>query len=107
MGYFDKFSHEGIKFMDNAEKGTFDEIRDSVVHIADFGFIKGKRGEFAVIKVAEMPGRFYFCNEIITDMLKTVQEDGMESELALQGIRFYQNTSKESGNLYWTFEFQK
>lgn len=105
MGYFDKFKYDGIPFMDGAEKGDFAELDEQKWHIVDFGFINGRNGEYAVIKLAEKPGKFYFCNEVITSMLRTIRDDGAESELAEQPVKFYQKTSKANGQRYWSFEF--
>lgn len=104
MGYFDKFKHDGIPFMDGREKGDMKDVLEQPLHIIDFGFIKGKRGDFGVVAFKEYPENFYFVNAIITDMLRTVQVDGMEDELAYQAVTFYMKTSKD-GNEYMTFEF--
>ena len=105
MGYFDKFKHEGIPFMENREKGNMQDILDEPLHINGFGFIKGKNGDFACISLSEYPDKFYFANSIITDMLKEVQKDGMEEELMYQPIVFSMRTSKD-GNDYMTFTFE-
>lgn len=105
MGYFSKFNTgKGIPFMNDAEKGDFKEIIGSPVHIADFGFIRNEDGDFAVISVKERPGRFYFCNQIVTEMLHTVDDDGMRKELVGEPIAFEYRTSKK-GREYLAFEF--
>ena len=104
MGYFDKFRNDGIPFMDGRDKGDLKELLGKELHIADFGFIRGKNGDFGVVAFAEDGEKFYFCNAIITEMLRTVQADGMEDALANQGIVFSMKTSK-GGQDYMTFEF--
>ena len=105
MGYFDKFnSGKGIPFMDGADKGELRDILGDIVHISDFGFIRNDEGDFAVIQLSEHPGVFYFCNQVITDMLHEVEKDGMRGELPKQGIKFEQKVSKK-GREYFAFEF--
>ena len=104
MGYFDRFNNKGIPFMDNADKGDMHDILGEPVHISDFGFIKGDEGDYAVIQIAEKPDTFYFCNAVITDMLKQVELDDMKDELAKQVIKFELATSKK-GREYFRFEF--
>ena len=104
MSYWDKFRNDGIPFMEGREKGDIKALIGQPLHIEDFGFIRGRNGDFAVIKVRESE-RFYFCNSIITEMLRTVQADGMEKELAKQVIVFEERTSK-TGQDYMTFKFE-
>ena len=105
MGYFDKFKHEGIPFMEGREKGEIRKVLGKPLHIDGFGFIKGRNGDFAVVSFKEDAKQFYFCNSIITDMLKEVQKDGMEKELAEQVIILSERVSKD-GNAYITFDFE-
>lgn len=105
MGYFDKFKNEGVPFMEGREKGNIHEIVDEPLHIMEFGFIHGNNGDFAVIRVAEVEDKFYFCNSIITELLQTVRDDGMESELAEQVVYFEERKSK-NGQTYMTYRFE-
>ena len=105
MGYFDKFRNDGIPFMEGRDKGDLRDMLDQPLHIIDFGFIKGKNGDFAVIALAEESDKFYFCNSIITDMLRTVQADDMQDALPQQAIEFTLRMSK-GGQEYMTFEFK-
>lgn len=104
MGYFDKFRNDGIPFMEGREKGNIHELLDEPLHIAEFGFIHGRNGDFAVIRVLESD-KFYFANSIITKMLRTVQADGMENELAKKVIYFEEKVSKLN-QTYITFRFE-
>lgn len=106
MGYFDRFNSKGIPFMDNADKGDMHDILGEPVHIVDFGFIKGEDGDYGVIQLKEHEGEFYFCNQVITDMLKQVEADDMKDELAKQVVKFELATSKK-GREYFRFEFAK
>ena len=95
---------KGIPFMDGAEKGEKDELLGEWLHIEDFGFINGENGDFAVLKIRERPGKFYFGNQIITEMLQRVNADSMKQHLAENAIKFTMRTS-EKGRDYMTFEF--
>lgn len=104
MSYFAKFNRGGIPFMEGADKASFDEILDVELHIADYGFIKGDEGEYACIQIAEKPGKFYFANSIITEMLKEVERDGHKDELPTEVIVFSKRKS-EKGRDYYAYEF--
>ena len=104
MGYFDRFNNKGIPFMENADKGDLHDVLGEIVHIADFGFIKNDEGDYGVIQLTEKPGEFFFANQVITDMLHQVENDGMKEELAKQPIKFGLATSKK-GREYFRFEF--
>ena len=108
MGYFDRFNNKGIPFMDNADKGDLHDILGKPVRIEDFGFIKkdGEEGDYGVISLTETLGVFYFCNQVVTDMLHQVEKDDMKEELANQYIVFSEATSKK-GRDYIRFEFTK
>lgn len=95
---------KGIPFMDGAEKGEKEELLGEWLHIEDFGFINGENGDFAVLQIRERPGKFYFGNQIITEMLQRVNADSMKQHLAENAIKFTMRTS-EKGRDYMTFEF--
>lgn len=104
MGYFDKFNNKGIPFMENRDKGDMHDLINKTVHIEDFGFIRNDEGDYGVIIVKEDKDNFYFCNAVITDMLHTVDNDGMRDELVKQNVVFSMATSKK-GREYFKFEF--
>ena len=106
MSYFDKFVKKGIPFMEGREKGDLKNLVGQPLHIVDFGFIDGKDGEFAVLKFKEDDAKFYFGNSITTEMLREVQKDGMEAELAKQVIVFSLRVSKERKQEYMAFDFE-
>ena len=103
--YFNKFQNKGIPFMEGREKGNLKDVQNTVLHIDDFGFINGSNGEFAVVSFKESPSKFYFANQVITDMLHQVDADGMRAELAQTPIMFYMRQSKDEKREYMTFEF--
>lgn len=104
MGYFDKFVKKGVPFMDGAEKQNINTVFGQELHIIDFGFINGDNGEFGVIQFAEHPGKFFFVNQIATEMLREVRADDKRDELANEVIVFEQRTS-QNGRDYVTFFF--
>lgn len=104
MGYWDRFNSKGIPFMDNRDKGNLRDILGKIVHIEDYGFIRNDEGDYGVIIVKEDAENFYFCNQVITDMLHQVDSDGMKEELANQPIKFELAESKK-GREYFRFEF--
>ena len=105
MGYFDRFNNKGIPFMENRDKGDMHDILGKKVHITDFGFIKNDEGDYGVIIIAEDENNFYFCNQVITDMLHQIDSDGMRDELCAQNIVFSLAESKK-GREYFKFEFK-
>lgn len=104
MGYFDRFNNRGIPFMEGRDKGDMRDILGKKVHIVDFGFIKKDDEDFGVIALAEDEKNFYFCNQVITEMLHQIDADNMRDELTAQNIVFSLVKSKK-GRDYFTFEF--
>jgi hypothetical protein len=105
MSKFTRFNAgKGITFMDTCEKAQITELFDKVVHITDYGYIKGDTGEYAVLTVEETPGKFYFANSIVTDMLHEVDEQGLKGEIKDAPIKFVKRVSKRGRN-YVGYEF--
>lgn len=105
MGYFDQFKNEGVPFMENATQGKIKEHLGEELHVDDFGIIQTKQyGKCAVVHFAEYPGKFFFGNEYLTDMLEQVRADGMQGLLAASTIVFFEKVAKESGNAYIAFD---
>lgn len=94
--YFKKFSR-GLEIMEGREKGDLKEqCTGEILHIHDFGFMKGKEGEYACIILAEDADNFYYVNSIITEILKEIEEDGEKDSLKDVGVVFEMRTSKEN-----------
>lgn len=106
LSYFKKFSGGGVDFMDGREKADVGVLTVSgePVHIDNHAYLKNDEGEYAVFTVEEMPGFFFFGNSIITEVLKTVDEDGMEELLPKVGARFLSKRSKKNRD-YTAIEF--
>lgn len=106
MGFFEELNPgKGIPFMDGREKGDTQTLAGKEWHISDFGFIKGDNGEFAVAIFEEDAERFYFLNNILTEMLQKVAAAGKRDELPAQRIRFEVRPNKQGKREYMTFEF--
>lgn len=108
MGYFDKFNRgEGIPFMEGRTK--VDIPVDKGLHLKDYGFIKGDEAPFAVMLFEEYPENFMFGNSIVTDDIKTIEEDMGSKKQALNllagvTMKFAKRTSKR-GREYMSVEF--
>lgn len=102
--YFKKFSSRGIPFMDDREKGDIRTLNGELLHIDDFGFIRGRDGEYAVVSFKEHADKFYFAGMALTDMLHTVDADGMRDELKNMTIVLSGKRSK-NGRDYQAFDF--
>lgn len=104
--YFKKFINEGIPFMQNAEKGNIADLANGeILHIIDFGFIRSKNGEFAVIAFKEYPHKFYFGGLALTDLCHNVDIDDMRDALANQGIVLSKRLTKDGRNKYMAYDF--
>lgn len=95
-----------VACMNGRSKGVISDIYDQTVHIAaDFDFLHGENGEYAVFTLVEDPQKFYFGNSIITDMLHAVADNGMRDDLPDQPVVFSIRKSKKFNRFYTTFEF--
>lgn len=105
---FAKKLNEGnsIKFMEGRTKGELEEIKDKVLTINNFSFIKNEDGEYAVFTVAEIPDSFYFGGLVITDNLKKIEEEGLKEEVEKEGLPVLINQRKSKNKkLYYSIEF--
>lgn len=77
MGYLsENFNNEGVPFMEGRKKGSImGQLLGSELHINDYGFINGSKGEYAVLSFTGIDGLFFFGNKIITEDLKQMQLD--------------------------------
>lgn len=96
----------GVEFMDNRNKGELSELYGSTVSIDNFAFLPSTDGDgdYAVFTVSTDTTKFFFGNNIITDMLHKVQDAGMGDELANVHILFLQRKSKKN-RFYTAYEF--
>lgn len=98
--YFKKFSQQGIPFMETCERGDIKSLLGGSYHIqSDFGFINSKKsaGDYAVFRVAEVSGVFFFGGKAVTDTLHVIDSDNMRDALATEVVTFEEYTAK-NGN---------
>lgn len=102
--YFKQFVNNGIPFMNDRSKGDINKLVGEAIHIDDFGFIKGRDGEYAVVSVKEHPTEFYFAGLALTDICRQVNIDNMRDEFAKQPIVLSIKKSKNGRN-YMAVDF--
>lgn len=101
--YFKKFSNS-LPLMQGREQASLNDVCNQILHFQDFGFVTTRNGECAVATFAEFPQHFFFCNQVVTDMLHTVENDGQAEALPGVGVEFTKKFS-QVGREYLTFEF--
>lgn len=105
---FTKKLNEGnsIEFMSNRTKGELSEIIDVLLTITDFAFLKNDDGDYAVFIVKEIPDSFYFGGLVITENLKTLEDNGFKAEIQKDGLPC-KITARKSKNkkTYYAIEF--
>ena len=107
MGYFDKYKYTGVPFMENASAGKISDHLGEKLHIDDFGIIQTKDyGTTGVVHFKEYPGYFFFANDILTELLLGVRDDGMQGLLAASTITFSKKTSK-NGREYINYDIEE
>lgn len=105
MGYFDKFKRNGIPFMDTCTNGLIGELENMDFHITEWGFFDGQHGDCVAFTVKEKPGKFFFGNAILAEMLKTVEADNMAAIVPDTACRTELKQSRRTGRNYRTFIF--
>lgn len=88
-------SGKGIEFMEGRSKGEMEELMDKTVTIRDYAFISGTEGEYVVFIIDEDPKSFFFGGKVLTDNLKSFNDEEHE-ELKAEGLPAFitQRTSK-------------
>lgn len=92
--YFKSLKNEGIPFMETRTKGDVRDLIDTVVHIIDFGFIRGDNGEYVVFITKENDKEFYCGGKAVTELLKQIKTDNMGEALKDQAVTVTELTSK-------------
>lgn len=77
-------NREMIEFMEGREKGKINELTSRITHIIDYGFINSENGPFVVFIVREEPNRFYFGGQVLTDMLREL--DDYRDDIRKEGL---------------------
>lgn len=93
--YFKSLTSQGVPFMENRVKGDINDLINEDLHIVDYGFIRGRKGEYAVIAFKEYPKNFYFGGMVLTDILHRVDKDDMKEQLLGETMRLSMKDAKE------------
>lgn len=105
---FTKKLNEGnsIPFMEGRTKGDLAEIKDNILTISDFAFLKNEEGDYVVFIVKEIPDSFYFGGMVITDNLKAIENEGYKEEVQKEGLPCKITARKsKSKKTYYAIEF--
>lgn len=92
-----KNAGEGIKFMENREKGELTEILNTEVTLRDYDFINGKEGRFVVFIIDQDKVHFFFGGSVITGLLDSINPEDYE-ELKKEGVPVEVYKKKSKGN---------
>lgn len=108
--YFKKFENEGVPFMADRDAGDINDILGTELVIKDFGFINDRSvelGKYAVFIVDGIDDKFFFGGSVISDVLNTINEDGMKDALCSgdQKVMFMKKQGKKTKRDYHYIEF--
>lgn len=101
--YFKNLTSQGVPFMDKRTKGDINDLLNEDLHIVDYGYIRGRKGDYAVIAFKEYPDQFYFGGMVLTDILRRIDKDNMKEQLLGETLRLSMKDAKEpdrDGNIY-------
>lgn len=101
--YFKNLTNQGIPFMNDRDRGDINDLVNKDLHIEDYGYIRGKKGEYAVIAFREYPNNFYFGGMVLTDILHRIDKDDMKEQLLGEILRLSMKEAKDpdrDGNKY-------
>lgn len=101
--YFKNLTSQGVPFMDGRDRGDINDLVNEDLHVEDYGYIRGKKGEYAVIAFREYPKNFYFGGMVLTDILHRIDRDNMKEQLLGETMRLSMKDAKEpdrDGNIY-------
>lgn len=92
-----------LPFMDNREKEDLVNLQDKTVTIRDFGFLKDEKGgEYVAFICDEYPKDFFFGGSVLTDDLKTLQDDGYYEAIVKEGLPTKFGEKKSKNNRTYT-----
>lgn len=98
-------SGKGIEFMEGRTKGEMETLLEKTITIRDYAFISGTEGEYAVFIIDEDPTAFYFGGKVLTDNLKSLNEEDHE-ELKAEGLpAFISQRISKNKRKYISVEF--
>jgi len=96
-----------LPFMENRDKGDFEQLIGQAVTIRDFGFLSDNGDkEYVCIILDEDKEKFYFGGQVLTDNMKELEEEGYKEEIQNEGlpVKFDKKISKNKRQ-YTTVQF--
>jgi len=91
-----------LEIMEGRDKAEMDNLIGQHVTINDFDFLAGDKGEdFAVFTIAEMPQVFFFGGGVISDHLKTLENDGYKDAIKVEGLPVKFEKKKSKNNRFY------
>ena len=87
-----------LPFMDGREKGDAKELVGQISTIADYGFLKGDDGDYAVFIVKERAKTFYFAGTVLTDQLQQLEAEGYHDTIVAEGLPMLLVEKKSKNN---------
>lgn len=92
-----KQMQNNLPFMEGREKGEMKRIVDDNMTIIEYGFLEDdKDKDYVCFIVAEDPQNFYFGGQVLTEHMKTFEDEGFHESIVAEGlpVRFGLKTSK-------------
>lgn len=83
----------------------------SEVHVDNYGYIDGEKGEYVVLSLVEFPGHFFFGGTVVTEKFQDIDkmfESATEKELQLKEtipVAFMEKSNKAGKRDYVTCVF--
>jgi hypothetical protein len=91
-----------LPIMENREKGDFADIKGEIVTISDFDFMKDDGKEYVVFTIKEDTKNFYFGGQVLTDNMKSLENDGYAETVREEGLPVKFTTKKSKNKRDYT-----
>lgn len=90
----------GIEIMELREKANIIKGKNYIIDNFDF-MNENTENEYVVFTVLEDPKNFYFGGMVLTDLLKTLENDGFKKQIQKEGLPVqFQDKKGKSGRVY-------
>ena len=96
-----------LPFMEGREKGDAKELVGQVSTIADYGFLRGDKGDdYVVFITRERSKTFYFGGQVLTDQMQQLEAEGYRDAIVEEGLPMLMTEKKsKNGRSYINVEF--
>ena len=96
-----------LPFMEGREKGDAKELVGQVSTIADYGFLRGDKGDdYVVFITRERSKTFYFGGQVLTDQMQQLEAEGYRDAILEEGLPMLMTEKKsKNGRSYINVEF--